>query len=158
MPKFALTVKMELENIATVKWAENNQWCFVVRNQDESETCEAYVCKEDVFDLQNSRGTAHFIKKWPGEQQQSYLKLIDVKNITGAKELSVSSEDVVLLAVEARGMEPVEWQTKNDFTVISNGGSIFEDVDIEDGVWADYDADHDCPVSIQDLEYSRTAC
>ena len=70
----------------------------------------------------------------------------------------MSSEDVVLLAVEARGMEPVEWQTKNDFTVISNGGSIFEDVDIEDGVWADYDADHDCPVSIQDLEYSWTAC
>ena len=59
--------------------------CFVVRNQDESETCEAYVCKEDVFDLQGSRGIAHFIKKWPGEQQQSYLKLIDVKNITGER-------------------------------------------------------------------------
>jgi hypothetical protein len=29
---------------------------------------------------------------------------------------------------------------------------VFQEVEFEDGTWADYDEDNDCPVSINDLE------
>ena len=64
---------------------------------------------------------------------------------------------MVLLAVEARGMEPVECKTKNDFTVITNGGSIFEDVDIEDE-FGQIMMQITIAQYHQDLEYSWTAC
>ena len=137
MPKFALRIKADLENIASFTWTENNQWCFKCQNADASETCEAYLCKDDELELTGSRGTAHFIKKWPGETNQSYLKLIDVKKVTGATEYTAenSGEEVVILAVEARGLEPIEWVCKEDFTVTTAGGTTFEEVDIEDGIW-----------------------
>ena len=160
MPKFALKIKCELENVASFRWEQNNQWCFTVTNADTSESCEAYLCKDDELELAGSRGTAHFIKKWPGEQSQSYLKIIDVKKVTGATEYTAENngEEVVILAVEARGLVPTEWTCKNDFTVTTTGGTTFEEVDVEDGIWADYDAENDCPVSIQELSGRFEPC
>ena len=56
------------------------------------------------MELDGSRGTANFIKKWEGERQQSYLKMIDVKKITGALEISADQSDqwVVLFAIEVK--------------------------------------------------------
>jgi len=107
------------------------------------------------MELDGSRGTANFIKKWEGERQQSYLKMIDVKKITGALEISADQSDqwVVLFAIECRGLEPVEWLPKQDFNVASGEGAVFEEIEFEDGFWAEYDAEHDAQISIQNLEH-----
>ena len=64
------------------------------------------------MELTGSRGTANFIKKWDGEQTQSYLKMIDVKKVTGATEITDSDQWVTLFAIECRGLEPVKWMPK----------------------------------------------
>lgn len=41
-----------------------------------------------------------------------------------------------------------------EFVVVSSGGNEFhEGVDLSDGDWAEYDVDHDQPVSVTDIEF-----
>lgn len=39
------------------------------------------------------------------------------------------------------------------FVVRSTAGTSFDEVDLADGDWADYDADNDLPVSVTNLEH-----
>lgn len=53
-----------------------------------------------------------------------------------------------------RGLEPVTWHPSTDFTVTSEGGSVFEEVDLTDeGEWSDYCEKSSAPVSIMELEH-----
>ena len=102
------------------------------------EQCEAYFCQEEQLEISGSKGTANFIKKWPGEQTQSYLKMVDVKKVTGATSISGADSDkfTTLFAIECRGLEPVSWMPKHDFTIRSSGGStVFSEVEIDEGFW-----------------------
>ena len=117
--------------------------------------------RDEEMELQGSKGTAHFIKKWPGENKQSYLKIIDVKNATVDEVTAEHSQEWVgLVCFEARGLEPVGWMTKSDFTVQSEGGTLLdpEAIEFDDGTWADYDAENDVPVSITELEFRFDPC
>ena len=161
MPKFVLKMKAEFENVGKLMFDPANQWSLVVQNADGSETCEAYLSRDEEMELQGSKGTAHFIKKWPGENKQSYLKIIDVKNATVDEVTAEHSQEWVgLVCFEARGLEPVGWMTKSDFTVQSEGGTLFdpEAIEFDDGTWADYDAENDVPVSITELEFRFDPC
>mmetsp|Transcript_39587 Transcript_39587/g.79945 ORF Transcript_39587/g.79945 Transcript_39587/m.79945 type:complete len:159 (-) Transcript_39587:177-653(-) len=153
MPKFALRVKCELDNVGKITWNPDNQWALLVQHPQTQERCEAYFCLGDDMELTGSRGTANFIKKWDGEQTQSYLKMIDVKKVTGATEITDSDQWVTLFAIECRGLEPVKWMPKEDFNVTSGEGAEFKEVEFEDGFWAEYDAEHDAQISIQNLEH-----
>eukprot|EP00622_Pseudochattonella_farcimen_P001103 FR735714.1.p1 GENE.FR735714.1~~FR735714.1.p1 ORF type:complete len:162 (+),score=15.95 FR735714.1:1-486(+) len=161
MPKFALKIRCQLENVAKMEAEPSNQWCLVVQSPDASETCEAYLTVDEEHDLAGSKGTAHFIKKWSGSNQQSYLKIIDVKNVTkGGYDVDDDQEWVAIVAFEARGLEPIGWMCRNDFAVESVGGTVFpaEEVEFDDQMWADYDGENDIPVSIQNLESVFEPC
>eukprot|EP00621_Florenciella_sp_RCC1693_P007778 CAMPEP_0182533616 /NCGR_PEP_ID=MMETSP1323-20130603/13992_1 /TAXON_ID=236787 /ORGANISM="Florenciella parvula, Strain RCC1693" /LENGTH=70 /DNA_ID=CAMNT_0024743527 /DNA_START=27 /DNA_END=236 /DNA_ORIENTATION=- len=70
MPKFCLKLKATLENVAKMEAAPENQWSLMVQSPDGSETCEAYVSTDEEMELDGSKGTAHFIKKWQGDNKQ----------------------------------------------------------------------------------------
>jgi len=76
------------------------------------------------MELSGSRGTAHFIKKWEGDTNQAYLKMVDVKKVTGATSITQSGEWVVLFAIECRGLEPVSWMPKGDFNARTAAGTV----------------------------------
>ena len=70
---------------------------------------------------------------------------------------SVKEEDsgswVPLVAFEARGLDVVRWRLREgDVSVRSAAGYPFEDVDLSDGDWADYDVEADAPVALSDIE------
>ena len=46
MPKFALRIKADLENVKSMSWDANNQWCVIVQNVQTQDTCEAYFSRE----------------------------------------------------------------------------------------------------------------
>ena len=53
--------------------------------------------------------------------------------------------------VECRGLAPTKFTAgSSSFLIIeSEGGTTFDDdVDVSEGDWADYDADHDLPVTM----------
>jgi hypothetical protein len=104
--------------------------------------------------LEGSRGEANFIIKWPGSSGQAYIKLLS--NVKGVK-TSYNAEDsgnfVTILAMECRNVEPTTWYPSLDFLICSSGGKQFENVDLSEKEWADYDEENDLSVSIMNLEY-----
>lgn len=87
--------------------------------------------------------------------------MIDVKNVTKGEYTNDDNQEwVAIVAFEARGLEPIAWMPRNDFTVTSAGGTVFDadSVEFEDNLWADYDAENDVPVQIEDLEFRFTPC
>lgn len=59
---------------------------------------------------------------------------------------------VSVLGLECRGVVPVRWRPFRDFIAESTEGHYFEDVDLSEGDWAEYDEENDLSVSITNVE------
>ena len=64
-----------------------------------------------------------------------------------------SGQFKTILGLECRGIEIERWIPGDDFVVESTSGTIFENVDLTENDWADYDEKYDESVSITDLEF-----
>lgn len=111
------------------------------------------ISTEDILPLDGSRGEANFIIKWPYANDQAYIKIIDHKTVKKVYTEDDSGEFVTILAMECRSVEPIAWHPSLDFAVVSTGGTPFENVDLSDRDWAEFDEEHDLSVSITDVEY-----
>lgn len=110
------------------------------------------ISKSDVYELEGSRGEANFIMKWPGNKAQTYIKIVDLKGVTGNYTEDDTGKWVSVLGLECRGIVPTSWKVGRDFVAESTGGHFFEDVDLTDGDWAEYDEENDASVSITNVE------
>ncbi|CAM9359797.1 unnamed protein product [Discosporangium mesarthrocarpum] len=156
MPIFVLYVKCDMENVASMKADQLNKWMLTVESPDKSERREGVeVTRARNEELDGSRGTANFTIKWPGAKKQATLNIIDVKKVTTGGEIigDKTGEFVPILAFDCRGLEPVAWHPSTDFTVTSEGGEVFERVDLSEGDWSDYCEKSAAPVSIVDIEH-----
>uniref|UniRef100_A0A7S2GCS6 DUF866 domain-containing protein n=1 Tax=Octactis speculum TaxID=3111310 RepID=A0A7S2GCS6_9STRA len=138
-------------------------------NGDRSSTCDAYFASDDEHDLyaaHESKGAAHFIKKWEGDKDQSYLKIVEPKNELKTEYTKENEQEwITVLIIDCRGVEPTHWMPRNDFTIETESGETYEDEDVDfeeagDGqgfIWADVN-DAGQEVSISNLEYSLEAC
>jgi len=52
------------------------------------------------------------------------------------------------------GIEPTSCIPGIDFSAESIGGTLFSNIDLSDGDWAEYDEENDAAVSITDVAYS----
>ena len=108
--------------------------------------------KGDVIELEGSKGDANYVMKWPGNKMQSYIKIVDLKGVNGNYTDENSGEWVAVLGLECRNLVPTAWSTGRDFIAESSGGHYFEDVDLTEGDWAEYDEEADLAVSITNVE------
>lgn len=104
------------------------------------------------MELEGSRGDANFIMKWPGSKAQSYIKIVDLKGVSGNYTEENGGGWVPVLGLECRGIVPIAWHVGRDFIAEASSGKFFEDVDLSEGDWADYDEDGDAAVSITNVE------
>lgn len=110
----------------------------------------------------------HFTLKWEGSKKPSILQCLDAKEAAsalkkkkykGEKPRVYSGDDsggwVPLLCMECRGLEPYAFQPmKDEFIITSEGGYRFdEEIELGEREWADYDADNDVPVSLEEIEF-----
>jgi hypothetical protein len=151
MPTTLLRISAELENIEKLVPCQGNVWKFDISNGRGEEKAGVTIDPNEDIELVGSRGTANFVMKWPGENKQSYIKVVPVKKVTG--EYSASSSGLVpVLGLECRGIEILRWIPSVDFVAISTGGKKFDEVDLSDD-WADYDDDNDDSVSVMNLSH-----
>ena len=61
---------------------------------------------------------------------------------------------VPVVAFECRGCEPVGWHPQTSCRVRTTGGKVFEDVDLEEREWCEFDDENDLSVEILGLEYA----
>mmetsp|Transcript_6497 Transcript_6497/g.10624 ORF Transcript_6497/g.10624 Transcript_6497/m.10624 type:complete len:159 (-) Transcript_6497:166-642(-) len=153
MPTYVLSIKAELENVASLLPLNNVMWKFDIVNASSERKEGVTVCATDELELSGSRGHANFVMKWPGEKHESYIKIVHVKKVTPQYGAEDSGSMKPILGLECRGLEIERWIPGDDFVVESTSGVIFENVDLTENDWADYDERNDESVSITDLEY-----
>jgi hypothetical protein len=93
--------------------------------------------------------------KWVRDaKSQAYLNIQQVKGVT--RDLTPDDEGkfVPVVGFECRGLEPVAFHPQGQFVVKGAGGrKVFEDVDMSEGEWVDYDDDCGGSVSVMNLEW-----
>ena len=87
MPEFHLLMKAELENIELLLPIESNYWMFDIQSSSGEIRNGITFSEAEDFDLEGSKGKAHFIIKWPGERDQSYMKIVPIKKCDGKSHL-----------------------------------------------------------------------
>eukprot|EP00597_Dinobryon_sp_UTEXLB2267_P002109 CAMPEP_0170059712 /NCGR_PEP_ID=MMETSP0019_2-20121128/1902_1 /TAXON_ID=98059 /ORGANISM="Dinobryon sp., Strain UTEXLB2267" /LENGTH=152 /DNA_ID=CAMNT_0010265061 /DNA_START=50 /DNA_END=508 /DNA_ORIENTATION=+ len=147
-------MKAELENINKLIPIENNLWKFNIKSQDGMDSREGItVSKGDSLELSGSKGEANFIIKWNSSNPQSYIKIVDSKGVSGMYTADNAGKYVTILVLECRGIEPTSCIPGEDFSAETSGGTVFSNIDLSDGDWAEYDEENDASVSITDVVY-----
>jgi hypothetical protein len=125
---------------------------------------------ETVEQDESAREPPHHLSlKWEGSKKQSILQILNdsetasalkKKKFKGEKpRTSYTGDDggqwIPLLCMECRGLEPYAFSPMRDeFVIQSEGGCEFsEDVEFDDGEWADYDAENDASVSLSQVQF-----
>lgn len=101
--------------------------------------------------MDGGRGTANFVMKWKDSKRQCNVSIVEGS-------LGEIGEDGsgVLISFECRNCEIEEWHPADGYVIVSEGGTKFEDVEFEDGEWAEYDEENDCSVGVSDLSSTIT--
>ncbi len=165
MTIFVLEVKATFENVSSMS-AKATQWCTDVRNPlNDYEVREdvTFGAHDEVVLDNDHQGTVNFKIKWDGANKWSTLTVMRPgdKALKGKKKGADNSpRDVTteewtpVLAVDCRGLEPSLYKPQvDDFSVLSEGGTKFEEeVDLTDE-WAEYCEASEMPVGISDFEH-----
>lgn len=165
-------IKAETENIGEITLRRNANLRISVMNPlsgDEVRENVVFNPSETVEQEEGAREPPHhFTIKWEGSKKLSILKVLDEKETASAlkkkkykgdKPRNYQNEDsgnfVPILCLECRGLEPYAFHPmKDEFVITSEGGYTFdEEIELGEGDWADYDAENDTPVSLEEIEF-----
>ena len=172
MVVFMLYMKAELENVASISMRKDDDLCITVKNPlSDYEVREKVIFNPSVLlePEENSRSDpCHFLLKWEGNKKPCTLTVLTEQEVkTALKKKSLqkefqpadyteSGEWQPILCCECRGLEPTTYfPGTTEFIIQSSGGTKFtEDIDLSDpDGWTDYDADHDLPVAVSQIEF-----
>ncbi|EQC36979.1 hypothetical protein SDRG_05800 [Saprolegnia diclina VS20] len=155
MVLFVLYVKADLENVGSIEAPALHRWCLDIKEPTGDETREGiWVSDEEELEVSGSRGTAHFLMKWPGAKKESQLTVVrDIKKLTRAISANDSGEYVPLVGFECRGIEPVSWSPEDGYKITcADSGTVFENVNLSED-WAEYDEEGDQSVGVYAVEH-----
>ena len=129
-------------------------WCVDVQESGSAEVKRGvFVSNEEEVEVPGGRGTAHLVLRFQKGGKACSISVREVKGQTRP----LTAEDtapVALVAFECRGCALVGWTPTSGYRCRSTGGTAFEDVDLTEGEWADYDEENDLSVMIENVESS----
>jgi Eukaryotic protein of unknown function (DUF866) len=174
MVVFMLYMKADLENVASISMKKDDDLCISVKNPlSDYEVREKVILNPSVLlePEENSRSDpCHLSLKWEGNKKPCALTVLTEQEVkTTLKKKSLKKEyqpaDYTesgtwqpILCCECRGLEPTTYYPGSEFTIKSTGGTSFtEDIDLSDTDWTEYDADHDVPVALSQIEFKWEA-
>jgi len=180
MVLYIVSITAEIDNINKISLAPDANICLDIRNpSSDAEIREKVVInpRDYIQQEDNSREPPHHFEiTWEGSRKKSTLTVLldrsSIKSVlkknsknkakvkAGSDRLiprSLTKEDnqsfVPILALDCRGIEPYAFHPLGaEFIVESEGGLMFEDVDMSEADWCDYDGENDIPVSISDFK------
>ena len=144
-----------------------NEWKISIKNplNDYEQRSGITINVNDLVEVENDHvGAMHYAMRWEGEKKFSTLRILDgsEKALAGKKKLPSNAPKAItesgvwtnVLAVETRGVEPVDWiKGVDEFTVVSTGGTVYtEEIDFSDE-WCEYCEKSEESVGISNIEY-----
>ena len=157
MVLLVLYVKAELENVESITFPENIQYCFDVKDaQSDESKSGVFMCADEVAEVDGSRGDANFAMRFPDCTKQCTVSFVSVKGVTRD---AITAEDsgafVPIRGFDCRGLEITSWKPTAGLVVKSAGGTKWENVDLgedPDG-WFEYCEKRGESVGITELQF-----
>ncbi|XGW04642.1 hypothetical protein V3C99_015660 [Haemonchus contortus] len=156
MPVLALEIKCNMVGVTgfTPSDPENHRWFLKFRcmNCGESRDYWQYVVINEVLEVPGSRGEANLVEK---------CKLCNRVNTVAIVQDSIGKYDAAdhneewqpMIQLDCRGLEPIDFDPRMGWTAVgTESGTVFEDIDLSEKAWADYDEKAGEATEISDIE------
>ncbi|CRK99240.1 CLUMA_CG012588, isoform A [Clunio marinus] len=154
MVKISLQISCILENIEELKPGQNYSYFLKLRcnNCGEADDIWHDLCEDEKVqqDSRNAKGYNFVIKcKLCGRENS----LDVVEGSQGSYKEDDAGKFKSIITFDCRGIEPTDFDPRSGFIVKSiENGQSFDDVEIEDGDWTEYDDKNKNSVSISEFK------
>lgn len=160
MVNYMLKITAEVENVKSLQPMggcddPNFTFYFKLRceNCGEMTPKETAVSLEEEVPLPKSRGHAHLLQKCKFCGREGNITMTPGSGRPLTDEHCEEGKYAPMMAFDCRGLEPVEFAFMGpQWRVESVEGTVYENVDLSEGEWFEYDEKGSCPVSISKLK------
>eukprot|EP00877_Chromochloris_zofingiensis_P005867 jgi/Chrzof1/1533/Cz10g11130.t1 len=154
MPVFLLYVKGDLEHVAKITIPQDFRFNIDVQESAGTETRNGvYVTAAEDHELSGSKGTANYVMKWAKDsRKEAYINLTEIKGVTRSYTGDDDGKFVPIMGFECRGLDPIAFYPQDQWNVQTTSGKTFEDVDLSDKEWCDFDEKLGESVGIYEFE------
>jgi len=154
MVKIALSIKAVLENVVEVKGLDDDfRYYLKLKCTSCGEVTDSwqYVCLAESVETKGGRGSASMVLKCKMCKRENHIDIL--KDTIKSYTIDDSESFKVVVAFECRGVEPIDYDFRSGWCVYSDMNKIFEDVDLNEKEWYDYNDENNEPVSITEVEH-----
>eukprot|EP01135_Chromosphaera_perkinsii_P001111 Nk52_evm61s158 gene=Nk52_evmTU61s158 len=152
MVRFIMRIKANLENVKNLRpCGRDFRYYFKLQcmNCGEENPNFVYVCEEETSPLPTGRGQAHLVSKCKLCARDTSVEIIE----KSSKPYSASGEFRNFVELECRGVEPIDYEPRVGFVCEGEESDLlFEEVDLSEKEWVDYDEKKQCSVGIYEFE------
>lgn len=154
-----LYLKAELDGVTELAALDNEEepfeWSFKVQCTKCRETNDKTVTinRFEQHEMPGSRGKANFVYKCGFCGGHGSINIATPKG-TSSYTVENSGSSVAILDIDSRGVEPTEFVPDGYFRCHgTESTTVFEEVDLSEGEWYDYDELSSNEVSITEVEW-----
>ncbi|MED6157051.1 hypothetical protein PIB30_019890 [Stylosanthes scabra] len=158
MVNYMLMITADLENLTDLQphgGCNDPDFTFMFKvkcgNCGEISQKETCVCLKETFSVPRSKGSAHLFQKCKLCGRDGTVAMIEGKGQPLTYSQSQSGKYTPLMMFDCRGYEPVDFVFANGWKAESLEGTVFDDIDLSSGEFAEYDEKGQCPVMISNL-------
>ncbi|XP_062509685.1 CXXC motif containing zinc binding protein-like [Corticium candelabrum] len=155
MPRIELQLKATLENLTNLHpFGDDFRWYLKIRcaNCGEETKDFVYLCANETHQIKGSRGSANMVTKCKLCSRENSIGI--VKDSIGIYMIEDSNIFKTIVSFECRGVELVDFSPRVGFSAEATGSHTkYEDINLGDRDWAEYDDDGDQSVGIYSLEH-----
>ncbi|CAO3675053.1 unnamed protein product [Umbelopsis ramanniana] len=152
MVKIGVYIKAELENVTDLQPVPDFEWHFKIECSGCHEVDDNWITMnaQDEFDVSGSKATANLVMKCKFCRREASASF---SGPFGSYEIEQVNKFVKMAVLDCRGMEPVGFDPRAGWTALgAESGTKFDDIDLTEGDWADYDEKAGEPVGISNIE------
>jgi len=155
MPILALELKANLVNVTNLQPGdyEDHRWYLKVRCNSCGESPKAwqYATINETHELSKGHGVAHILMKCQLCSRMNSLEILPDTYKPYTIENNEKWQPIVKF--DCRGLEPTDFEPRVGWMAEGpETGTVFEDIDLNDKEWAEYDEKLGEPVEINSIE------
>uniref|UniRef100_A0A914Z2Y4 Uncharacterized protein n=1 Tax=Panagrolaimus superbus TaxID=310955 RepID=A0A914Z2Y4_9BILA len=155
MPILALELKANLVNVTNLRPGDysDHRWYLKLKCSSCGEQAQhwQYASVEESHQLAKGHGTAHLLMKCPLCSRSNSLEILPDSYQSYSIEKNEKFQPIVKF--DCRGLEPTDFDPRVGWQAEGvDSGTKFEDIDLNDKEWADYDEKVSEPTEINSIE------
>ena len=155
MGKIALEMCAAFENVSKLETLDEDfRWYVKLKctSCGEISSTWQYVCLSESVETKGGRGSASMVQKCKMCGRENHLDIL--KDSVKPYLLQDDGKYIMIVGFESRGFDLVSWDIRSGWQITSACSSLkFEDVDLSEKEWYDYDENANETISVTDIQY-----